>query len=176
MSNLSRPCTLPICVYDETRSYGRSGFSVEDMMQLRSLSTAFVLIGTILTAGGCVTESDLDKYATDGDLDALRGELMAEVQRVQESSSRAEQLATSASGAECRCKRRDGFAEGRLYISRISKAVAALQICCNRLSASSQVDKRSRWPRFHRCCWSSASPSRGITAQVDLAGSRRCGP
>ena len=66
-------------------------------MQFRSLSTAFVMIVTILAAGGCVTESDLDKYATDGDLDALRSELMAEVQRVQESSSRAEQLATSAS-------------------------------------------------------------------------------
>jgi hypothetical protein len=90
-------------------------------MQLQSLSTAFVLIGTILAVGGCVSESDLDKYATDGDLEAPRSELMAEVQRVQESSSRAEQLATSASGAECRCKRRDGFAEGRLHISGVIK-------------------------------------------------------
>jgi hypothetical protein len=70
---------------------------MEDTMQLRSPFTAFVLAGAVLTAGGCVTQSDLDKYATEGDLETLRSELRAELQRVQESSTRAEQLATAAS-------------------------------------------------------------------------------
>ena len=69
-------------------------------MQLRSLFTAFVLAGAILTAGGCgVSRSDLDRYATVSQLDLLRGELKAELQRLQESSSRAEQLATTASNS-----------------------------------------------------------------------------
>ena len=62
-------------------------------MQLRSLFTAFALAGTILTAGGCVTHSDLERYATVSQLDTLRGELKAELQRVEESSTKAEQSA-----------------------------------------------------------------------------------
>lgn len=66
-------------------------------MQLRSLFTVFAMAGPILTVGGCVTQSDLERYATVGQLDMLRGELKAELQKVQESSARAEQLATTAS-------------------------------------------------------------------------------
>ena len=68
-------------------------------MQLRSLFTAFALAGTILTAGGCVTHSDLERYATVSQLDTLRGELKAELQRVEESSTKAEQSATTASNS-----------------------------------------------------------------------------
>lgn len=66
-------------------------------MQLRSVFTVFALTGTILTAGGCVTQSDLERYATVGQLDTLRGELKSELLRVQESATRAEQMATAAS-------------------------------------------------------------------------------
>ena len=69
-------------------------------MHLRSLFTVFALAGTILTAGGCgVSHSDLERYATVSQLDLLRGELKAELQRVEESSAKAEQSATTASNS-----------------------------------------------------------------------------
>jgi hypothetical protein len=73
---------------------------MEDTMQLRSLFSMFVLAGAILSAGGCgVTHSDLERYATVSQFDLLRGELKAELQSLRESSTRTEQLATTASNS-----------------------------------------------------------------------------
>lgn len=69
-------------------------------MQLPSLFTVFALVGTIFTAGGCgVSHSDLERYATVSQVDLLRGELKAELQRVEENSTKAEQSATAASNS-----------------------------------------------------------------------------
>jgi hypothetical protein len=73
---------------------------MEDTMHLRSLFTVFALAGTILTAGGCgVSHSDLERYATVSQLDTVRGELMAEMQKVLESSAKIEQSTAAAANS-----------------------------------------------------------------------------
>lgn len=63
----------------------------------RSLLATMALAALALTVGGCVTQSDLDSYATKGDLAALRSELTAEIAKAQETAQRAEQQAAAAS-------------------------------------------------------------------------------
>ena len=65
-------------------------------MGLRSRFTMLALAAAMVTIGGCVTRSDLDGYATKGDLAALRSELMTEIKAAQDSAQKAEQDAAAA--------------------------------------------------------------------------------
>ena len=65
-------------------------------MRLHSRFTIFVLAAATLTIAGCVTHSDLNAYATKGDLATLRSELMTEIKQAQDTAQKAEQDATSA--------------------------------------------------------------------------------
>ena len=58
---------------------------------------SLALAGSMLVLGGCVTQSDLDPYAKKSDLATLRSELMAEIQKAQDTAQRAEQEAAAAS-------------------------------------------------------------------------------
>jgi outer membrane murein-binding lipoprotein Lpp len=78
----------------------------------RSRLAIIALTATMLTVGGCVTQSDLNSYATKSDLAALRSELMTEITKAQDSAQRAEQEAAAASQyADCRGERGSGFRE-----------------------------------------------------------------
>ena len=62
-------------------------------LHLRSAAAA---LGIAMLTGGCVTHSDLDAYATKGDLAALRTELTAEIQKAQETAQKAQSDAAAA--------------------------------------------------------------------------------
>jgi hypothetical protein len=54
---------------------------------------------SLLLVAGCVTKSDLADYATKSDLEALRSELMTEIQKTQADVAAAQQSAAAAAAA-----------------------------------------------------------------------------
>jgi hypothetical protein len=58
--------------------------------------SVLILGAALIAVSGCATRSDLEPYATKGELSAMREELMVEIKKAKESARTAEESAAAA--------------------------------------------------------------------------------